>query len=127
MGAQIIDSGARVYDLGAEIIDSSAGIYDLGAQIIDPGAGIYDLAALAPKASGDQNFRFCRFHQGTETCMILQGGAQLDPSATGLITRGNHMIYRSGCRRGGGGPARPFGNQPDHAREPYDLFLGMPN
>ncbi len=39
---------------------------DSGVGIIDSGAGFYDLGALAPKASGDQNFGFCRFHQGTE-------------------------------------------------------------
>ncbi len=66
MGAQILDSGAGIYDLDAEILDSGAGIYDLGAQIIDSGAGIYDFGALAPKASGDQNFRLCRLHWGTE-------------------------------------------------------------
>ena len=43
LGAQIIDSCDRIYDLG-HIIDSGARIYDLGAQIIDSGARIHDLA-----------------------------------------------------------------------------------
>ncbi len=38
VGAQIIDSGARIYYLGTQIVESAAGIYDLGAQIIDSGA-----------------------------------------------------------------------------------------
>ena len=47
--AQIIDSGARIYDLGTQIIDSGARTYDLGAQIIDS-ARIFDLGAQAPES-----------------------------------------------------------------------------
>ncbi len=46
LGPQIIDFGARIYDLGAYIIDFGARICDLGAQIIDSGARIYDLGMV---------------------------------------------------------------------------------
>ncbi len=45
MGAQIIDSGTRIYDLGIRIIDTGARIYDVGAQNIDSGARIYYVGA----------------------------------------------------------------------------------
>ena len=66
-------------------------------------------------------------------------GAQVDHSATNLITTGSHATYRSGCRRGGGVQSDPsatslvtprthmiYRNQPDHAQESCDLLLELP-